>query len=94
MEGHHAPGSDRNLLARFRIAAGPLRLIAKLKIPKSGELDARAGDQSLSDFLKKDIDDLFGLPLIQARDFKQQIRQFGLGQAVMGGKIACEVNPC
>src|ERR1700716_1067392 len=37
MKSHHAAGADRNLFARFRVAAGTLRLFPGVGIAQGGE---------------------------------------------------------
>src|SRR5512134_77659 len=80
MEGDDPAGADRDLLAGLRIAAGALRLIAELKVTESGELDALAALERSPDLLKKRLDHILGLALVQADLLEQEVGQLGLSQ--------------
>src|SRR6185503_16718575 len=80
MEGDHAAGADRNLLAGLRVAAGALRLVAQLEVAEAGELDAFAALERPSDLLEEGLDHVLGLALVQPDLLKQQVGQLGLRQ--------------
>ena len=78
MEGDDPAGADRDLLAGLRIAAGALRLIAELEVTEAGELDALAALERPPELLKKRLDHILGLALVQADLLEQKVRQLGL----------------
>src|SRR5262245_29047694 len=80
MEGDDAAGADRNLLARLRVAARALRLVAQLEVAEAGELDAFAALERPSDFLEEGLDHVFGLALVQPDLLEKQVGQLGLRQ--------------
>ena len=70
MKGDDAAGGNRNLLAGFRIAPRPLRLVAQLKISKSGKLYALPVLQCQADFLEKRLHHVLGLAFVETHFFK------------------------
>ena len=84
MKGHHTARRDGDFLAGFRIAARTLRLVAQLKISEAGELDAITSFQGVADFFEEGLDPVFGLTLVEANLFEQQVGKFGFGQCHRG----------
>ena len=80
MKSHHTAGGNRDFFPGLGIASGTLRLVAQLKIAEAGELYAIAGFQGIADFLEESLDHVFGLTLVEANLFKQQVGKFGFGQ--------------
>src|SRR5262245_48049312 len=81
VEGDDPAGADRDLLAGLGIASGTLRLVAQLEVAEAGELDALPPLQRPPNFLEERLDHVFGLALVQADLFKQQVGELGLGQS-------------
>src|SRR5262245_32989983 len=80
VEGDYTPGGDRNLLAGLGVATGPLRLVAKLEISDSGQLDALAAFQGQPDLLEERLDHVLRLALVEADFLKKHVRQLGFRQ--------------
>src|SRR5690606_24326553 len=87
VEGHHAPGGDRNLLAGLRIAAGPLRLLPQLEVAEAGQLDAVAGLERDADLLEKALDHVLGFPLVEPELLEQQVGEFGFGEGHVASSV-------
>src|SRR5688572_25257198 len=79
-ERDDAARGDRNLLAGLRIAPGALVFVAQLEVTEARELDLLAGFETVAHLFEKVVHKLLGLPLVQAKLFKQGFRQFRLGQ--------------
>src|ERR1041384_3281557 len=64
-EGHHASRGNGNLFAGFRVAAGPLILVAQLEVAEAGQLHLLARFQARANLLEEQIDKILCLALVQ-----------------------------
>src|SRR5262245_47639538 len=77
VESDHSSGGDRYLFSGLRIAAGPLRFLAKLEVAEAGQLDAVSALQCNPDLLKEVLDHVLGFALVEAQLLEEKVSQFG-----------------
>ena len=79
MERNDAACGNGNFLAGFRVAPGPLRLVAQLKIAKTGKFDTPAIFQCLANFVEEELHHVLGFTLVETHLLEQQIGKFRFG---------------
>src|ERR1700680_4190195 len=80
-ERHHAPRADRNLLACFRIAAGPLILVAQIEIAEAGQFDLLALRQCAAHLFKEKIHELACFTFVETELIEQCLGHLSFGQS-------------
>ena len=79
MKCDNAPRGNRNFFTGFGIATGPLRLVAQLEIPKSGQFDRLAALKCQTHFFKESLDHVLGLTLVETNLLEQHVGEFCFG---------------
>src|SRR5579863_1645204 len=80
-ECHHASRADRNLLACFRIAPGPLVLVAQVKIAETGQFHLLALRQCTAHLFKEKVHELAGFTFIETELIEQCLGHLSFGQS-------------